>query len=157
MGPETCKCKSGYIRGINTIACVPHCAGGCRNGTCTAPNSCTCLPGYTKIPGATGADRNKCVVLTSCNPQCVNGHCTGNNMCTCNQGYVKDVTDYTNRRCIPACQPPCVNAQCSGPNLCICNAGFIKNTQIPTGNVCYRRYRRETSANKKKHFAHFFK
>ncbi|XP_059056829.1 von Willebrand factor D and EGF domain-containing protein-like [Achroia grisella] len=40
-------CEAGYSIDT-TFKCKPQCTKGCENGTCTEPDVCTCLPGFSK-------------------------------------------------------------------------------------------------------------
>lgn len=63
-----------------------ECYRGCINGKCTAPNVCSCEPGWQM-----DAIGTKCIA--KCDHSCLNGICSGPNQCSCNHGYVKDELD----------------------------------------------------------------
>lgn len=44
-----CVCSYGYKNDeTQPNKCIPHCPGGCPNGTCSSPNFCICNMGYVK-------------------------------------------------------------------------------------------------------------
>ncbi|KAL4710781.1 hypothetical protein ACJJTC_009330 [Scirpophaga incertulas] len=137
-------CDQGYT--VNdTFQCIPKCDEHCFNATCTAPNTCTCLPGYKR------RDHHTCV--PECD-RCVNSECTAPDTCSCLTGYTPLNSTYCtpicgdcgrgvciapgvckcdegfsiqNGTCQPHCNNSCVNGYCSGPNECTCNDGYTKN------------------------------
>lgn len=87
--------------------CVDEVIRGCyNNGTCVAPNTCRCAPGWS------GFD---CSVPV-CEQECLhNGNCTLPNICTCERGW-------TGHSCeIPMCAQDCNNGGvCIAPDVCHC-------------------------------------
>ncbi|KAL9650913.1 hypothetical protein ABK040_015016 [Willaertia magna] len=79
----TCECKAGWT-GDNCS--VPICITPCLNGTCTAPNTCTCHQGYS---GELCENNNICFGLPFDAPGVCNsrGTCKGNDKCECINGY----------------------------------------------------------------------
>lgn len=64
----------------DSSVCRPVCSQGCENAICSAPEQCTCLPGYVRSP-----DPTKC--KSPCDPKCVHGTCV-DGTCTCVDGWV---------------------------------------------------------------------
>ncbi|HOI09178.1 MAG TPA: calcium-binding EGF-like domain-containing protein, partial [Myxococcota bacterium] len=87
----------------------PICTSACVNGTCTAPDTCTCTAGWD---GATCAD-------PICTSACVNGTCTAPDTCACAAGW--DGATCAQFTCDPGCGD---NASCTGPDTCTCDDGF---------------------------------
>jgi hypothetical protein len=87
--------------------CVDRVIRGCyNNGTCIAPNTCECAPGWT------GVDCTKPV----CEQACLhNGNCTLPNTCTCERGW-------TGEDCsVALCAQDCKNGgRCVAPDTCQC-------------------------------------
>ena len=87
--------------------CVDQVVRGCfNNGTCIAPDTCQCAPGWI------GAD---CTIPT-CTQTCFNlGNCTYPNTCTCERGW-------TGHDCnTPICAQDCLNGgYCVAPDTCHC-------------------------------------
>lgn len=88
-GSYRCHCISGYIQKDN-ITCEPVCMDACQNGgTCVAPETCACLPGYTGTQCQD--DVNECLSTTTdhmCThvfSECVNT--IGGHFCRCRAGY----------------------------------------------------------------------
>lgn len=114
------RCEMGFrcVDGQCKTACDNPCQNG---GTCTAPNKCTCVSGWT---GAT-------CQTPVCNPACQNGGtCTGPNKCTC-------TSSWTGAQCqTPVCNPACTaNTACTAPNKCTCVSGWTGATcQTPECN-----------------------
>lgn len=120
-------CKTGWIYEAKTDSCVPKCTSGCVNGTCEAPEVCTCLEPLV-------LRRGHCVEPT-CSPACDSySSCTDFNVCTCvnntialngsqcapvcPDGYYNDPVE-----CSPRCER-CVNGTCTEPGLCTCDPGY---------------------------------
>jgi hypothetical protein len=47
IGTDICSCDIGWIDNLTMPCVTPVCDFSCNNGTCTAPNICTCYEGYT--------------------------------------------------------------------------------------------------------------
>lgn len=86
--------------------CTDYVERGCfNNGTCVAPDTCLCAPGYV------GYD---CSIPT-CDIGCANnGNCTSPNTCTCEKGW-EGINCST-----PICAQECQHGKCVGPNVCEC-------------------------------------
>ncbi|XP_076395386.1 uncharacterized protein LOC100879168 [Megachile rotundata] len=137
--PNECTCNEGYglpaIRPVcdttieescanatsSAFACEAICDLDCGNGSCTSPNTCTCLEGYENdangscIPSCTG---------------CENGSCVAPESCECEQGYA--LTNIGNRSvCEPFCER-CSNGKCVAPADCRCEPGFLKEIVVNT-------------------------
>lgn len=87
--------------------CVDRVVRGCfNNGTCIAPDTCVCAPGWT------GFD---CTTPVCAQPCLHNGNCTLPNRCTCEIGW-------TGPDCsIPMCAQECRNGGvCVAPDTCKC-------------------------------------
>ncbi|KAL1403650.1 hypothetical protein pipiens_005605 [Culex pipiens pipiens] len=108
-------CCDGYYG--NGTDCVPVCRGGCENGRCTGPETCTCNAGYSMVSG-------RCV--PSCVNGCANGSCVAPNQCVCGVGFVKS----TAGACVPKCADDCVNGVCNERNECECREGFYFNEKL---------------------------
>ena len=92
--------------------CVDHVVRGCfNNGTCVAPNTCACAPGW---------EGHDCSV-PQCSQTCGHhGNCTLPNTCTCERGW--EGHDCS----VPQCSQQCLNGgACVAPDTCQC-------TQWPT-------------------------
>ena len=87
--------------------CIDQVIRGCyNNGTCVAPDTCRCAPGWS------GFD---CTVPL-CDQTCLhNGNCTAPNVCTCERGWQGDVCTK------PMCAQDCMNdGVCIAPDTCQC-------------------------------------
>ena len=87
--------------------CVDQVLRGCaNNGTCIAPNTCRCAPGWKDWDCKTPICEQKCKH---------NGNCTSPNVCTCERGW-------SGYDCsIPLCAQECQNGgQCVAPDTCKC-------------------------------------
>ncbi|DAZ94106.1 TPA: hypothetical protein N0F65_007940 [Lagenidium giganteum] len=87
--------------------CVDHVLRGCyNNGTCVAPDTCRCAPGWT------GSDCSVPICKQACHNH---GNCTLPDRCTCEIGW-------TGRDCsIPMCAQECRNGgKCVAPDTCEC-------------------------------------
>jgi len=80
---------------------------GCfNNGTCIAPNTCQCAPGWS------GTDCS----IPVCEQTCLhNGNCTHPNTCTCERGW-------SDHDCsVALCAQECNNGNCVAPDTCGCD------------------------------------
>lgn len=99
--------------------CVDNVIRGCaNNGTCIAPNTCRCAPGWTDSHKSTkiGEQFGDCR-KPICEQECKhNGNCTSPNICTCERGW-------SGFDCsIPLCAQECQNGgMCVAPDVCKCN------------------------------------
>merc|ERR1712196_707573 len=98
-----------------------HVIRGCyNNGTCVAPNTCECAPGWS------GYDCSVPVCEQTCYH---NGNCTLPNTCTCEVGW--DGYDCTT----PLCAQECNNGgKCVAPDTCKCaqfESNFYDGHEIP--------------------------
>ncbi|GFY64561.1 protein kinase C-binding protein NELL1 [Trichonephila inaurata madagascariensis] len=96
-GSYVCKCFDGYDGdGFN---CEPVCSSTCLNGgECIAPNTCSCLHGYTGVNCETDVD--ECALgLHICHPnsQCIN--MPGWYYCQCRPGYESHPEDNLRASC----------------------------------------------------------
>ncbi|XP_013187402.1 putative uncharacterized protein DDB_G0282499 [Amyelois transitella] len=108
-----CICNSGYKLDSESKYCVPSCKDGCGgSGNCTAPNTCTCQPGYQSTPE--GSCKASC-------EHCENGECVAPNRCNCRTGYSKDPQGKCKPQCTPACRS---NTNCIAPNVCSAPSEF---------------------------------
>ncbi|XP_058120992.1 fibrillin-2-like [Anopheles ziemanni] len=141
-------CCSGYKRQRDR-KCIPICSQACENAICTAPEYCTCKPGFTKLSdyrciphcedcdngictrpgfcqchyGYTKAENGACV--PECN-NCANGFCSDPNVCQCHDGYEFQGFGEA-RSCRPVCKGGCLNGQCIAPDECLCAEGFTND------------------------------
>ena len=76
---------------LNTAICDTQCD---TNMECTAPNTCTCMTGWTGNDCLTGilnylhSNIVNFILLAICNPVCgINKECTTPNNCTCVSGW----------------------------------------------------------------------
>lgn len=93
--------------------CVDHVVRGCfNNGTCVAPDTCRCAPGWTGFDCTAPICAQKCLH---------NGNCTLPNRCTCEIGW-------TGNDCsIPMCAQECRNGGvCVAPDTCKCQTWASK-------------------------------
>lgn len=102
----TCNCYDGYTRHPDDPSCVPLCAQECSNGTCTAPDRCTCDAGF--------ALRNESFCEPICERGCENGDCLGPNYCVCRDNFVPNTGSSIETECIPVC-----SRNCTGHGACI--------------------------------------
>ena len=91
------------------------CDPKCIYGTCTAPNDCTCVDGFTN-----GQHNFECI--PTCETDCINGKCIAPNICSCSEGYT--FKNGSSTICEPICHLDCKNGKCTAPNKCDCNEGF---------------------------------
>ena len=98
-GDGACSCDAGWADGSDSTPCSQCaqgygppgdcsqfvCAQTCQHGTCSAPNTCTCLNGWS---GAS-CDTTTCADITPTgSPECSgNGKCTAPDVCTCKEGF----------------------------------------------------------------------
>jgi hypothetical protein len=88
-------------------SCVDYVVRGCyNNGTCIAPNTCQCAPGFS------GSD---CSVPVCEDPCQHGGNCTMPNTCTCEKGW-------SGHDCsVALCAQECNNGgKCIAPDVCDC-------------------------------------
>ena len=106
---------------------APVCADGCVNGTCTAPDTCTCTPGYEGPTCAVNHD--------DCAPDpCLNGGTCSDGVdsfsCACAAGYEGPTCAVNHDDCAP---DPCLHGGTCSDGVdsfsCACTAGY-------TGAVC---------------------
>lgn len=114
-------CCEGYERNSTSGGCVPSCTEGCVGGRCTAPDVCTCSPGWLPHEGL-------------CSPYCEqacqkDAYCFSPNVCACKLGY-----DEINGECKPICPGGCKNGNCVAPHLCVCKPGYVKRPS-PEGPI----------------------
>lgn len=96
---------------IRTLSAT--CAKICENGgVCTAPDVCTCSPGWT------GDDCTIPVCSTTCGSRQV---CVGPNYCDCIPGY-GDFPACTTPTCVQTCAH---GGSCTAPDTCSCAAGWF--------------------------------
>ncbi|XP_041970679.1 von Willebrand factor D and EGF domain-containing protein-like [Aricia agestis] len=128
-------CDRGYAA-TEHLECVPTCEK-CQNGSCTAPNVCTCEAGYELVDATCepvcACANAKCIAPNTCEclegfvkygndcVPCVNGRISGNE-CVCNEGFTRNGSI-----CQPVCSTECLNGYCSAPNTCSCNDGLVMN------------------------------
>ncbi|XP_073942608.1 uncharacterized protein [Choristoneura fumiferana] len=107
-----CLCKDGFKLDRNGKFCEPHCRENCGGvGNCTAPNTCSCKPGFHSTPEGS-CKQGPPSQQRSCG-NCVNGDCVGTE-CRCRQGYL-----LYKGECLALCYPSCgPNTKCVAPNLC---------------------------------------
>ncbi|XP_076241010.1 uncharacterized protein LOC143183369 [Calliopsis andreniformis] len=112
-------CCDGYARNLTSGGCEPRCIPGCLGGRCTAPNICTCEPGWYPQEG---------VCMPHCEGPCQkDAYCFSPNECACKLGY-----DEVNGECKPICPGGCKNGDCVAPRVCRCKPGFALQ---PSGDV----------------------
>ncbi|CAH1991081.1 unnamed protein product [Acanthoscelides obtectus] len=99
---------------VKTNKCGYYCEGGCGEGTCIGPNTCSCKPGY-KLQG------NTCI--PDCPKGCLNGECIAPNKCSCKPGWTLDIAG---SKCTPHCSETCLNGDCVAPDTCACKNGLVR-------------------------------
>ena len=103
--------KRCYISGRWFVSknevCVDRVIRGCfNNGTCIAPNTCECAPGWS------GYDCS----MPVCDQTCLhNGNCTHPHTCTCERGWSGD--DCSVAQCAQECKN---GGKCVAPDTCQC-------------------------------------
>jgi hypothetical protein len=124
------------------------CINACINGTCSAPNTCTCTSGFSGALCDVGLSSHVLIglhridshfiVSAICLAGCRQGTCDGKpNTCSCNPGWEGTLCDQ------PICQPRCVQGFCVEStqynksslmfvHRCTCNQGW-------TGATCSTR------------------
>ncbi|KAK7792063.1 hypothetical protein R5R35_007098 [Gryllus longicercus] len=124
--------------------CRPVCEPACVNATCTFPNECTCLPGYSRKQGSL---KHEC--SPRCQPLCVNADCVGPNTCHCKAGFERTSRHACRKAGSGAngtwsdkfgpgppsgwnlCRPPCRDFQKCVGSSCICKEGFVPDPRDP--------------------------
>lgn len=115
-------CCDGYERNLTSGGCEPRCTQGCLGGKCTAPNQCTCLPGWFPQEG---------VCMPYCDGPCQrDAYCFSPNVCACKLGY-----DEVNGECRPICPGGCKNGDCVAPRLCRCKPGFALQPSTDSSGI----------------------
>jgi|GEM_PF-449857 len=102
----TCSCMEGYEG--NGFTCNPVCDPECVNGDCTAPDLCSCDPGWS----------DALCDIPVCSQTCMHGNCTAPEICTCGTGWSG------NDCSTPLCNPACGHGVCTSPDLCTCDDGW---------------------------------
>ena len=102
------------------VPCSPGCSFD--TGTCSDPNTCSCISGWEGVNCTT----------PSCPDGCVNGSCNAPFVCTCNEGWLLDDCS------VAVCQNTCMNGMCEIPNVCTCNVGWEDDncTKPICSNAC---------------------
>ncbi|XP_068081589.1 uncharacterized protein [Anabrus simplex] len=96
-------CCTGYEL-TSDLHCMPLCSPECKNGHCSAPNTCQCDAGFAN------ADGNNSQCYPVCPQGCADGGknrsipCPSPSNCLCPPGYVRDGN---NLRCSPVCPEGC--------------------------------------------------
>lgn len=142
-GPNTCKCKPGYMG--------PQCADlmcdGCDHGSCRhtpTKKHCTCDFGWSNQVHVPGFDLHygPCNIISYCTEPCVHGTCPNDPYtCECNPPYVGTECDVI--QC-PKCCPP-QTCDCSDVNnikclprwhhdCCLLKSCFRGDTLVHTAN-----------------------
>jgi hypothetical protein len=127
--PSNCSCNVGYNDTYgDTSSCDPVCSSCGVNEYCSAPEVCSCLPGYSGSPCA----------LICPSPCGDNQHCVlinGTFTCECLGGYYNNGTGVQD--CYPGCQPACdTNEECVMPNVCACKSGYSGSSCDPVCSSC---------------------
>jgi alpha-tubulin suppressor-like RCC1 family protein len=124
-------CKSGYADSSCQIpVCFNKTSGmACSgNGTCTAPDRCSCNLGYVglqcEVWSCGGIYNNNSSVCST------NGTCVAPNLCNCNYGY--NGSNCESWKCggiamnnSTVCSS---NGQCIMPSVCVCKPGYYNDT-----------------------------
>lgn len=63
---------------------MPTCQDSCQNSWCSAPDECTCYPGYEPDEAKPFKCKPKCAL------QCIQGSCTAPDVCDCHPGWKKN-------------------------------------------------------------------
>ncbi|XP_024875268.1 multiple epidermal growth factor-like domains protein 11 [Temnothorax curvispinosus] len=116
-------CCDGYERNVTSSLCEPRCERGCFGGRCTAPNVCSCPPGWSPDNG---------VCMPVCSYRCQeNAYCFSPEVCMCKLGY-----DEVDGQCRPICPDGCRHGQCVAPRVCSCRPGFVLNERKECVAAC---------------------
>jgi len=113
-------CCEGFTKDLETgSGCVPLCEE-CQHGTCTAPFTCQCLPGYTGL----GCKEVGCPRGTwgeDCHHQCT---CSHGGLCTQVDGSCLCQPGWAGSECQAKCSPGTFGADCN--SSCVaCEAGHL--------------------------------
>ena len=113
-------CCEGFTKsGRDGSECVPLCVN-CEHGTCTAPFTCQCQPGYTGI----GCRERGCPRGTwgeTCQFQC---SCSHGGLCTQVDGSCQCQPGYSGSECQTKCPPGTFGKDCS--SSCVtCQPGYF--------------------------------
>nr|XP_031825838.1 fibrillin-1-like [Nomia melanderi] len=115
-------CCDGYERNLMSGGCEPRCNQGCYGGKCTAPNVCSCPPGWFPQEG---------VCMPYCEMPCQkDAYCFSPNVCACKLGY-----DEVNGECKPICPGGCNNGDCVAPRVCRCKPGYSLQSSADPASV----------------------
>jgi len=129
-------CCSGWSRAEGSKECrIPVCAIGCDNGgKCTAPDKCTCAPGFEGKFCQNYINECKDAEKNTCEQDCVNTR--GGFQCFCKRGFIIDPKDASKcldinecnaSRCTCKSGDPQCNAVCTntyGSYKCSCSQGY---------------------------------
>jgi hypothetical protein len=125
--PLECRCGTGY-KGDAIDGCVASCdEHGCVYGTCEAPGTCLCRPGFAgrDCTECSEGNRDACSPFAMCTMVPLAGTFPDSlgPECTCRAGYTGDGS-----LCQPVCNSACVRGECTAPDTCECPAGWQGST-----------------------------